>query len=235
MKTKIYALQDEDGRIRYVGKTSKNLSKRFRYHLYDARRGFKNHRCNWIRSLLVRGFLPSIIEIGEADGDGGPEEIAWIKYFRDEGVNLVNETEGGEGVSGFRQSAETCRKKSEIFKGRIFTPEWREKIRVFNTGRHHLVSPEIRKKWSLARLGKAPWNKGKHTPPEVRRKQSLAKQNMSVETRRKIGLANRNRSPEINRKIALSLTGLKASPETRVKMSLSGRAVWNRRKLLQNV
>lgn len=116
MKTKIYALAESDGKIRYIGKTSRSLSQRFSGHLHEARKGTKGYKNNWIRSLLKQGLIPSVIKIGEVDGDGCQEEIAWIKYFRDEGILLVNQTDGGEGTSGHKVSLEFRKKISEINK-----------------------------------------------------------------------------------------------------------------------
>ena len=110
MKTKIYVLcEPRKGEIRYVGKTIGKLTRRLSSHLSEARSGVKNHRCNWIRSLLKRGVLPTIQMVGEVEGDGNQEEIAWIVYGQIAGWKLVNETDGGDG--GHR-SAETRKKMS---------------------------------------------------------------------------------------------------------------------------
>jgi hypothetical protein len=164
MMTKIYSLQDENGNIRYIGKTSLSLSKRLTHHLWDVRRGIKNHRCNWIRSILSCGKLPSILLIGEVAGNGCAEEIAWIKYFRDEGVDLVNGTEGGEGSTGriYIPSKETLLKLSKSLKGRkawnkgiCCSAETRRKISEANkgNGRGIPLSIEHRKKISDANKG----------------------------------------------------------------------------------
>ena len=101
MKTAIYALCQPDGVIRYIGKTIRPLAARFRAHLQRARGGEISHLFNWIRSVLSTGHLPTISLIGEVEGNGSSEEIAWIKYFRDEGIDLVNSTDGGEGTLGY--------------------------------------------------------------------------------------------------------------------------------------
>ena len=41
MKAKIYALQDESGKIRYIGKTLRPLKERLYGHLRDVRHGKK--------------------------------------------------------------------------------------------------------------------------------------------------------------------------------------------------
>lgn len=141
MKTKIYTLCDETGLVRYVGRTCRRLSSRLCSHLWDARNGAKNHRCNWIRSILSRGYLPSIKQIAEVEGDGYAEESEWICYFRKRGVKLVNSTDGGPGHRGFVPSEEHRRKSSERLKknhigvGHVVTPEVREILRQKSTGR----------------------------------------------------------------------------------------------------
>jgi len=168
MKTKIYALQDENGKIRYIGKTYKGLSKRLIEHLSVARSGKKNHRCNWMRSVMTRGYIPAITLIGEIKGDGCREEAAWIKYFRDEGVNLVNATDGGEGVPGWKPSE-----------------EMREQFRITTT--EHMKSPAARLKSSIAHknspLVQAQCvrlkiiNKGKQVSIKMRKRYSASNKN----------------------------------------------------------
>jgi hypothetical protein len=110
MKTKIYVLCEPDGEIRYVGKTSLGLNQRLGLHLSCARCGSMDYRCNWIRRVLREGYLPLIRFVGEVEGDGNLEEIAWIAYGRQEGWRLVNITDGGEGARGWRASPETRQK-----------------------------------------------------------------------------------------------------------------------------
>jgi hypothetical protein len=221
MMTKIYSLQDENGNIRYIGKTSRSLKERFSAHLLEARNGIKNHRCNWIRSIISNGKWPSPFLIGEVEGDGCKEEIAWIAYFRVEGVNLVNETKGGEGMTGWKPSKETCRKMSEAGKGRIFSEEHKRKIgeahkgNKNNLGRRH--SPETLLKMSAAQKGNTHFlghhhsdetkekiskaHRGKIRPDEWRLNISKGKKgkatrnkgwNHSEETKRKISIAQKN-------------------------------------------
>jgi len=100
-------------------------------------------------------------------------------------------------------------------------------------------SLETRKKMSLARLGKEPWNKGKTNvySEETKRKMSTTKKGThlgpsnpffgkrhSEETKRKISLANKGKPGHTLNK------GRKASEESKHKMSLShkGRKAWNK-------
>ena len=167
MKTKIYSLQDENGSIRYIGKTTKNLNDRLSRHLCDARRGLRNHRCCWIRSVLSRGKWLSIFLIGEVEGNGCKEEMAWIKHFRDEGVNLVNETDGGEGMCGHKPTKETLVKMRIAAKKRSLTEEGKRNVRFArskssgNTGKKH--SEKTCKQMSISAIKRG-------ISPEMRRK-----------------------------------------------------------------
>ena len=154
MKTKIYILCDPDGKIRYVGKTIKKyLSSRLTAHLWEARCGAKNHRCNWIRSILSKGYIPSISLIGEVKGNGCKEEIAWIKYFRDEGIKLVNGTDGGEGQHGVIVSKETREKRRIQATGKTASLSTRRKLR--NIARNNPKQMiRWRKYWSGSRRKK---------------------------------------------------------------------------------
>lgn len=101
----IYALTEGvDGSVRYVGKTSRYLFERHKQHLREARKGrslpvsrwLAKQECSHIRAIE---FVP--------DGqDWVARERYWIKYYRDAGANLLNLTDGGEGLSGHRFSKE---------------------------------------------------------------------------------------------------------------------------------
>jgi len=203
MITKIYALCNPSGKIRYIGKTIKPLGDRLYLHLYGAKSGTKNHRYDWIRSLLTRGYLPTIQLIGEVEGDGVREEIAWIKYFRDEGLDLVNATDGGEGTAGRVCSLETRAKMSAAQKGSLshmfgkhLAPETCAKMSANRKGTQH---PMFGKRHSIASLakmsaaqkGKRGYWLGKHLSPETCTKLSVAQRGKhpSPETRLKLSLA----------------------------------------------
>ena len=199
MKTKIYSLQDENGRIRYIGKTIKTLKDRLTSHLYESRLKLHNRRCNWIHSVMSRGKWPSIFLIGEVEGDGCKEEIAWIKYFRDDGVDLVNATDGGEGSLGYHHSKET-REKMSIALAKLSLTEARKKQLRFarskspgHTGFKH--SEEARMKMSRLLSGRPCWWKGKVLSQKHRKKISESRkgQRISTETKKKMSISQKNR------------------------------------------
>ena len=162
MKTKIYTLNASDGEIRYVGKTVQTLEHRLQAHLYDAKYGVKDHRCNWIRSLLKKNELPTIHLLTEVEGDGCKEEIEKIAYFRAKGTRLVNSTDGGEGTVGWHHPKEVKEKISEAQKGN----------KNHNYGKH--PSPKTLEKMSEVQKGSKNSFYGKHHSPKVLKEMSEA-------------------------------------------------------------
>jgi hypothetical protein len=182
MKTKIYVLSDNEGRIRYVGKTIKPLAKRLAAHLSDARKKpairkkraaitpwwAKSHRVNWIRALLDAGVSPVITLAGEYDGDGNQEERAWIKYFRGEGCDLVNGTDGGDGANG---ADEDFRRRMRLaLLGNKHKDGHNEKLR--EAAKKYWSNPDAHKRQAIASY-KAWVNRGGLIKREQRKKQRL--------------------------------------------------------------
>jgi len=181
MNTKIYVLTEPNGEIRYVGKTSMSLLKRLGAHLSKARKYARNgHLGDWLRSILSTGHLPVISLIGEVEGNGNKEEIAWIAYGKNEGWRLVNTTEGGEGSTGYRHTEE-ARKRIGIFhRGNTYA----RGHSAWNKGRK--CSKEECLKMSNAR-------KGSHHSDEANKKQSerMKGHKVSAETRAKLSVATK--------------------------------------------
>lgn len=215
MKTKIYILLDPCGEIRYAGKTIQTLGNRLSRHIDRARSGRTGHKNNWIRSLLNKQTLPTIQLVGEVEGNGSKEEIAWIAYFRAEGIRLTNTTDGGEGM--LNPSLEIRRKIGEARRG-------------------HIVSVETRKKLSKASKGNVSPMKGKKHSTKSRRKMSEAgkRKKFSAEHRHNISkaLKGMKHSAESKLKMSKALKGKKRSVEHQQKInaSLKGRTAWNKGK-----
>lgn len=239
MITKIYVLTEPDGKIRYVGKTIHTLMRRFRTHLQEARRGVKNYRSNWVRSLLVKGYLPRIELIGEVDGDGYKEEIAWIAYGRSEKWLLTNLTDGGEGTLGHVVTKETRQKLRKAHLGRVVSDEARRNTGLASKGRRwsikskrkaslrsmgHVVSLKTRKKIGMKHKGKPTWIKGKHHSAETKLKISLNSmgRKFSKESRKKMCLSQKGNQ---------NAKGHKVSEEARHKLSIASRNDWLKRRV----
>lgn len=139
----IYALKEPDtGLIRYVGKAADPVF-RLNRHLFRAKKNLEgNHKNCWIRSLLDRGVEPVLEIIDEtSESDWPMVEAAYIQFYREAGCDLVNATDGGEGVT---MTAETRKKIGDS--SRITSKGNKNSV-----GRE--VSLETREKMRLARVG----------------------------------------------------------------------------------
>lgn len=172
MPTYIYTLSDPITlEIRYVGKTD-NLQRRFRQHkCVDKGHKMTHCRC-WIKSLRSLNLLP-IMEILEEcnETDWIWLERYWISQLRQWGHNVVNHTEGGEGISGWHHT-ESARLKIRVAGlGRIATEK---QLKALNQkGKKRSV--DYIKRLSERLKGNTPWNIGLKTPEGTKKLQSLAK------------------------------------------------------------
>jgi len=133
-KAYIYTLSDLDGNIKYVGKAV-DLRKRYNGHLTDYTRHFTRKTC-WIVSLLKKDLVPvmDIIECCDLDNWIDREQY-WIKHFQDSGMDLLNETEGGEGLNN--PSQEVRDKISKANKGKVISQNQRDIMSKRMSGENH--------------------------------------------------------------------------------------------------
>jgi|JI6StandDraft_1071083.scaffolds.fasta_scaffold58683_2 hypothetical protein len=126
--------------IRYVGITTKSLTKRLASHINAAQKtGAKTHRESWIRGLLNKGLKPLIEELetfkgelkphkgGYVFGIHGEREKYWISKYLKEGANLTNYTDGGDGFLGkqrYETYAHRCKQVDQYTKEGIFIKSW---------------------------------------------------------------------------------------------------------------
>lgn len=153
----VYALIDpRNGEPRYVGKSQAGL-RRPRAHLYPSSLRANNHKNNWIKSLEVNGFVPSIVvveDVGQSEGLYEAEQ-RWIGKYREAGFQLTNLTDGGPGIIGHVHSEETIAKMSAKSKGRPVSAEARKKLSLTMTGRKrpmrkdnaHLIDTVYSREW----------------------------------------------------------------------------------------
>ncbi len=93
----IYGLSDpRNDIIRYVGK-SLNVERRLTAHLKNS--NACKHCHSWLVKLKGDGVDPkvTILETLESDANWIVSEKKWIKHFKEQGNNLTNLTDGGEG------------------------------------------------------------------------------------------------------------------------------------------
>ena len=164
----IYCLCDPlSNKVRYVGKTI-NLYDRIKKHYKNSELKNKTHKNVWILSLIKKGQRAKILIVEECESSEqlNEMEIKWIKYFRDNGYDLTNGTDGGTGgllspesiqkmsnsKRGKKHTEEHKKRISDGNKGRIVTEETRKKIGLAHKGK--IISEETKKKFSISHKGK---------------------------------------------------------------------------------
>lgn len=198
----VYGLSSsEDDKIRYVGQTTRELKQRLIHHLYDAKTLNKIHKSNWIKKVLNDGYKINIFII-EENAIWAESEIKWIKYYRDEGIDLVNTTDGGEGVVGYVRDDAWRKRKSEQMKGK---PSPRKGVKL---------SDETKAKISAAQIGKEITSETK-----AKISAALKGRNKSPEHIAKVVAANKGKkrgplSEEHKDKLSIALTGRVMSQES---------------------
>lgn len=102
--TAIYALCEADNTPRYVGKTVMYLHQRHKAHLRAAQRGGRLPVNRWLKKRISEGDWLTIrlLEYVPPNGDWIAKERYWIARYRDEGFDLLNLTDGGEGLAGHK-------------------------------------------------------------------------------------------------------------------------------------
>lgn len=92
---------DDPDNIRYVGTTCKTIEQRFRGHKYCAihkeRRGLPVHK--WMFSKYEKGLTIVHSQIDScSESEWENRERYWIKYYKDQGYDLLNLDIGGKGI-----------------------------------------------------------------------------------------------------------------------------------------
>jgi predicted RNA-binding Zn-ribbon protein involved in translation (DUF1610 family) len=105
--TAIYALCEYPSwRPRYVGKTIQYLHRRHKAHIRAAKAGKRLPIHCWLRKQIEKEQRLAIKLLEYAGDDWAARERFWIERFRGEGFELLNLTDGGEGLAGYKFSAE---------------------------------------------------------------------------------------------------------------------------------
>ena len=215
----IYIIENKTADGCYVGKTN-DLRKRWERHCKNASLGSypSIHLYNAMRKYGTESFEMRILE--EHPNESYILEVlepGWIQRMRDEGRNVYNMTDGGEGLSGLEFSKEHRRKLSETAKRQAGKPrgpmseETKQKISERHIGRkqteeHRQKLREAAQRKSMNRLlppPKPPKKKPgmkpgtKRGPMSDEQKLKLREVNLgktiSEETRQKLSEANGGR------------------------------------------
>ena len=126
----IYGLTDpRTNEVRYIGKTTKGMSRPIAHGRPWILRTNRTHRTNWINKLASTGVRFGIVVLEYCTEETiSDRERAWIAWARQIGWNLTNHTDGGEGVPGYRFKEEQKKRIGEVHKGKTISPETRSRI-----------------------------------------------------------------------------------------------------------
>ncbi len=107
----IYCIENSINGKKYIGQTVKPLKLRIKQHRNEARRGEIRHLYSAMRKYGDENFTISLIE---ETTDLNSRECYWIDAL-DTKRNGYNETDGGEGLKGFKHSEESRIKMKDNF------------------------------------------------------------------------------------------------------------------------
>lgn len=147
----VYLVTNLKNGKRYVGKTKRDLEKRWREHVTHSHGG--SDEMALYRTIQKHGaesFELSVLEECVDEDALDEAEKRWIRElgtFRRE----YNMTEGGDGLKGYRHTAETRAKMSASRKGKKRSAEARANMSRAQKG--HSVSDASREKMRQAKLG----------------------------------------------------------------------------------
>jgi hypothetical protein len=203
MTVTVYGLaSSEDGIIRYIGQTVQPANSRLRQHIWEATRrkglnGKSRRVWNWIASVLKKDHNISAI-ILNPDSVLHETEMNFIKEYRENGYDLINATDGGEGTVGYKLHmkrpwvSEMNRSRAGI-KTKPLSEEHKAKVSAGNKGKKH--------PWLVERNKLLTGKPGRPQTDEERAKRSAT-------------LKGRVFTPEWKAKISAKAKGRKVSPET---------------------
>ena len=220
----IYTLSDPRAPddVRYVGKTGGTPKARLSAHLTYARgRGANSttHLVNWLKLLIAANLVPQIRVIEQGTGDWEVAERSWIRWHREQGYNLCNATDGGEGASpGRSTSAETRAKLSAANKGKVLSAETRSKMSAARKGRGPVLTPESYEKMSRTKTGR-PGPKQTHE----RIAQRVAAIKLTWEQKKAAGWVAPPSNPDAIAKTAAFNKGKARTEETKAKISAANK------------
>ena len=94
------------GPVRYVGKTVNTVWHRVRAHSYASKGAPRLPVRRWLKKQMEAGnpFHIRHLEVVPPGADWEARERFWIAKFRSEGADLLNLTDGGEGLHGMART-----------------------------------------------------------------------------------------------------------------------------------
>lgn len=154
MATTIYGLIDPANptMVRYIGQTRKRLGDRLKEHCRDKK---KSHKRNWIIGLAREGRQPDILALATCtDAAADEQERLHISQHRESGCELLNHTDGGDGMRNWKPSDATRQKMSATRKGKPNPISEEGRQSIIEHLQNRVISDVTRQKMSQARKGK---------------------------------------------------------------------------------
>ena len=210
----VYLLHHPESEHLYVGKSERGLRRPQNHGQPSSVRRYPHlPRTKWILSLRERGleYEVTVLETCATVEDLCEAERFYIAYFRAIGLQLLNVTDGGDGISGWKHGPEALAKLSAVVQRRMADegPEATSR-RMSKMSRAYWDSPGARERWATARTGR------KH----------------SDETKAKMSAAARGKpkSPEHKAATSAAMKEACARPEVKEKRSKAQLAAWEARR-----
>src|SRR5882672_3033693 len=147
----VYIHVKPNGEVFYVGKGCGRRA-------FESTRGRRS--IHWIRVKNKYGFKVIIVGYYDTEEEALEEEIKLIAEYRSLGIELINETNGGDGTSGHKHSKETKLKQSKARIGKNKGLNYEE---IYGSDK----AKEISKKLSDAKIGENNHFYGKSHSEEI--------------------------------------------------------------------
>ena len=156
---KVYCIENVLNNKKYVGVTTKGIQNRFKVHISTSKSGNKYKKQHLHNAMVVHGvdnFIIYEIDSAENVDDLFRKEKEWINKL-DTKNNGYNETDGGEGVTGYTYSEEQKQHSRKMAIKRFEDPNERLKASIKSKEWFANLSDDERiefsKKLSIAKLG----------------------------------------------------------------------------------
>lgn len=148
----VYLITNRITGKKYVGKTVKDLDRRWRVHLAQAKSGLRTHLHRSIRKYGAEIFEKTVLSVALNKAVLGQLEKFWIAELGTRSPAGYNLTAGGDGSTGCSPSPETRQKLSRAHTGKTFSAETRRRMSDSAKVKHFSI--EHRRNLGLASKGK---------------------------------------------------------------------------------